>query len=364
MSDIYKSYGKKKIIHVDMDSFFASIEIRDNPSLATKPVAIGGLPDKRGVIATSNYTARQYGVHSAMSTAKALALCPKLIVIYPNMEKYQNTSKKIKKIFHAFTNKIEPLSLDEAYLDVTDCNACHGSATLIAIKIKALIYQQENLIASAGIAPNKFLAKVASDWKKPNGLFVIPPEQVDSFVLNLSVNKIPGVGAVMAEKLEKFGILTCKNLRAYPLTKLQEMFGKMGIRLYYFARGIDPREVETSRARKSLSVEETFAQDIVNHALCLDTLVLLIKKLTSRLVKYQHEPIHKLFIKIKFANFTGTTVEKIYHKVDLTVFQQLLTTGLERNQTMPVRLLGIGVKFIEKFEITWEQLSLPEPIEF
>jgi DNA polymerase-4 len=233
----------------------------------------------------------------------------------------------------------------------------------MAMNIKKHIYQQEHLIASAGVAPNKFLAKIASDWKKPNGLFVITPDEADGFVEKLSVKKIPGVGKVMADKLEKFGLFTCKDVQNYPLIRLQENFGKMGNRLYSFARGIDVREVETTRIRKSLSVEETFAKDVLEPKVYLSTMELLIKKLTSRLEKNKNVPIHKLFVKIKFSNFTITTIEKICDQIDINIFQQLLTIGLERNKTMPIRLLGVGVRFVEKSKIKAEQLELPDLIE-
>jgi DNA polymerase-4 len=244
----------KKIIHIDMDSFFASVEIRDKLELASKPVAVGGLAEHRGVIATSNYIARKYGVHSAMSTSKELTICPNLVVIKPNIEKYNEVSQKINKIFYEFTDQIEPVSIDESYLDVTNCKGFNGSATKIAIEIKKLIYQQEKLTASAGVSINKFLTKIASDWNKPDGLFVLSPGKVNSFVKNLSLTKIPGVGKVTAKRLAELGFFTYGELQSCSLEELRKHFGKFSYKLYSFVRGIDCREIVTSRIRKSLSV--------------------------------------------------------------------------------------------------------------
>ena len=334
----------RKIIHIDMDSFFASVEIRDQPELATKPVIVGGMPEHRGVVATSNYVARKYGIHSAMPTARAVKLCPSLVIIYPNMNKYKKVSENIHNVFKQFTDKVEPLSLDEAYLDVTECKECLGSATLIAKEIRKIIYDQENLTASAGVAPNKFLAKVASDWNKPDGLFVITPGEISAFVENLSIKKIPGVGPVMASKLKQLGIFVCKDLYEYSYEELRKMYGKMGDRLYYFARGIDDREVETSRIRKALSVEETFIRDL-SHEQCYAALDELIDKLNYRLAKVINREIKKLFVKIKFADFSCTTVEMVNKGVEISLFRGLLEIGLGRGKGKFVRLLGVGVKF-------------------
>jgi DNA polymerase-4 len=259
----------KKIIHIDMDCFYAAIEMRDNPRLKNKPVAVGGNPEKRGVICSCNYIARKFGVHSAMATAKALRICPKLILLPVNMEKYRAASEKIHKIFRSFTDIIEPLSLDEAYLDVTDCKHFCGSATLIAKSIRDKINWQLKLTASAGVAPNKLLAKIASDWNKPNGQLVITPENIESFISSLPVKKIFGVGKVTAEKLTKLGIKTCADLQKISLHDLIKRFGNFGAQLYELCRGIDNREVKPNRIRKSLSVEETFMQDLVSQDECL-----------------------------------------------------------------------------------------------
>jgi DNA polymerase-4 len=204
---------QRKIIHIDMDCFYAAVETRDNPDLQGKPVAIGGSANKRGVLSTCNYEARTFGLHSAMLTATALQRCRQLVLLPVNMQKYRQASTQIHQIFHRYTDLIEPLSLDEAYLDVTDNTDCQGSASLLAKQIRSEIEQELRLTASAGIAPNKFLAKIASDWHKPNGQFVIPPEAIEEFMIELSVKKIPGVGKVTAEKLHKLGISTCGQLQ-------------------------------------------------------------------------------------------------------------------------------------------------------
>jgi DNA polymerase-4 len=334
----------KKIIHVDMDCFFAAIEIRDNPALRNKPVAVGGTPKQRGVLATCNYEARKYGLHSAMPSSKALKLCPKLILLPGNMQKYQSASKILYRILKPYTPLIEMLSLDEAFLDVTNSPYCKGSATLIATAIKKRVKKELNLIASVGVAPNKFLAKVASDWNKPDGLFVITPNQVDAFVKQLPVTKIFGVGKVTAQKLHEMQITTCADLQKISLQQLTEQFGKIGSRFYNLCRGIDDRDVEPESIRKSLSVEETFPKDISTLNECLLVLPALIQKLKKRLADLSDVAITKQFIKIKFFDFKQTTAEITTDQLDDTIFIDLLTNGFKR-YSKSVRLLGVGVKF-------------------
>ncbi len=247
----------RKIIHIDMDCFYAAIEMRDFPELANKPIAVGGDAKRRGVIATCNYAARQFGIRSAMPTAHALKLCRELILRPVRMDVYQKESQYIRSLLTEYTDLIEPLSLDEAYLDVTESTQCQGSATWIAEEIRARIYQARQLTASAGIAPNKSLAKIASDWHKPNGQMVIRPEDVSAFVLDLPVRKLFGVGPKMEEKLRALNIKTCADLQRYSIEYLLQKFGTMGQRLYELARGIDNRPVNPERIRKSISVEET-----------------------------------------------------------------------------------------------------------
>lgn len=334
----------RKIIHIDMDCFFAAIEMRDNPALRNKPIAVGGLPQQRGVLSTCNYIARKYGLHSAMSSARALQLCPQLIILPVNMEKYQRASQVIFRIFKQYTPLVEPLSLDEAFLDVTNCSYCKGSATLIAKTIKARIKKELNLTASAGVASNKFLAKVASDWNKPDGLFVITPDQVESFVKQLPVTAIFGVGKVTAAKLHNIGLKTCADLQKIPYDELSEKFGKFGGHLYDSCRGIDSRPVETEHVRKSLSVEETFPYDLKTTKECLSKFPNLFCELKKRLEYAADLTIHKQFVKIKFYDFTKTTAEMVVTQLDENHFVELFNRGLAR-AGKPVRLIGIGVRF-------------------
>lgn len=346
----------RKIIHIDMDAFYASVEMRDNPTLHLRPIAVGGDSRGRGVIATANYTARKYGVRSAMPSWKAKQLCPDLLIIFPNFDKYKQESRAINEIFQAFTPIIEPLSLDEAFLDVSDADAFGGSATLIAQEIRKQIWEKRGLTASAGVAPNKFLAKVASEWNKPNGLFVITPEEVDDFVKPLSVEKISGIGHVMAQKLHSLDIYTCDELQQLDIVKLHEYFGKRAWSLYELCRGIDPRPVTTERMRKSLSVESTFPKDLETLEECLEQIPELYQNLLTRYAKIKnHYSIKKPFVKIKFADFTSTTVESvIYPLSNIENYHALIKIGWERKKK-PIRLLGLGVSLSVNEEI---QLTL------
>jgi len=229
----------KKIIHIDMDCFYAAVEMRDDPTLVGHPLAVGGQPDKRGVVATCNYEARAFGIHSAMAMSQAVRRCPDLMIVPPRMSYYRDISKQIRAIFQRYTDVIEPLSLDEAFLDVTDCNLCRGSATLIAEDIRSAIRNELQLTASAGIAPVKFLAKICSDENKPDGQFVITPSEVDQFTAALPLRKIPGVGKVSAQKLAKLGLNTCQDVRNFGEPLLVKQFGKFGRALYQRALGID-----------------------------------------------------------------------------------------------------------------------------
>lgn len=347
---------QRKIIHVDMDSFYASIEIRDNPTLQHKPVAVGGSAATRGVLCTCNYIARTYGLHAAMSTAKAFHLCPKLILLPVNMNKYHIASQAIHEIFRQYTSHVEPIALDEAFLDVTDCPNLQGSATWIAQEIREKIFSSQHITASAGVAPNKFLAKVASDWNKPNGLFVITPHEIKSFIPHLPVKKIPGVGHVTAKKLTQLNIITCKDLQKLSQLSLIQQFGKLGRRLYDFSRGIDHRPVNSHRIRKSLSVEETFATDLPNLINCLDHLPALIDKLHHRLARHNEKLIAKQFIKLKFHDFSHTSVETVSTEISHDIWFQLLKTGFSRHNK-PVRLIGVGIRFAI-------QSKLPEQLCF
>lgn len=334
----------RKIIHIDMDAFYASVEMRDNPALKHRPIAVGGDPEGRGVIATANYKARKYGVRSAMPSWKAKQLCPDLLIIFPNFDKYKQESRAILEICRSFTEVIEPLSLDEAYLDVSDSEAFGGSATLIAKQIRKQIWEERRLTASAGVAPNKFLAKVASDWNKPNGLFVLTPEKVDEFVKDLPIEKIFGIGHVMARKLHALDLYTCTDLQQLDIAALHDQFGTRAWSLYEMCRGIDNSPVLVERQRKSLSVESTFLHDLPTIESCLEHIPELYQRLMVRFerIKAQYQ-IKKPFIKVKFSDFSVTTVESaLYPLSNIESYQSLIKIGWERKKA-PVRLLGIGV---------------------
>ncbi|HEY3700422.1 MAG TPA: DNA polymerase IV [Spongiibacteraceae bacterium] len=345
----------RKIIHCDCDCFYAAVEMRDDPSLRNLPVAVGGRPNQRGVIATCNYAARRFGVRSAMAAGQALKLCPDLVLLPPAMEKYRAASAQILAIYREYTDAVEPLSLDEAYLDVTHAAACNGSATLIAREIRSRIAQRVGITASAGVAPNKFIAKIASDWNKPNGQFVVMPEQIEHFVAQLPVEKLFGVGKVTAEKLKCLGAHTCADLRAWSQHELQQQFGRFGERLFELCRGIDRREVNAQRERKSISVEETYPVDVPSLAACQQQLPHLLAKLNERLLRARSETnTNKLFLKIRFADFRQTTIECAGTAAQPALFAKLLETGFQRGQ-QPVRLLGVGVRLADKIA---DQLEL------
>ena len=341
----------RKIIHCDCDCFYAAVEMRDDPSLANLPIAIGGKSDRRGVVATCNYKARHFGVHSAMPTGQALKLCPDLVVIPGTMAKYRETALQIRQIFYRYTDKVEPLSLDEAYLDVTDCTECQGSATLIAQQIRAQIATEVGVTASAGVAPNKFLAKVASDLNKPDGQFVITPAEVDDFVQKLEVKRIFGVGKVTNEKLRRMGIITCGDLQQRNLIELVDKFGVFGKRLHDLSYGRDERQVNSNSRRKSLSVEHTYSDDLPDQIACLAKLPDLLIELRSRLRRVDSDYlVTKQFIKMKFNDFTTTTVERqMVSGLPVESFEALCQQAWIRGNR-PVRLMGIGVRFIDTSE--------------
>lgn len=344
----------RKIIHCDCDCFFAAVEVRERPELAGRPVAVGGLPQARGVIATCNYEARAFGVHSALSSARALQLCPELILLPPRFELYREASRRILAIYRDYTPRIEPLSLDEAYLDVTGVGHCGGSATLMAQQIRARIRTEVGITASAGIAPNKFIAKVASDWMKPDGQFVVRPQQVDAFVAALPVKKLFGVGKVTAARLHRLGVHTCGDLRNWSLAQLTHEFGRFGASLHQLCRGIDERPVITARVRKSLSVETTYASDLHDAAACQAALPALIETLHRRLARISPpRPVHKAVLKIRYADFSRSTVERVASAPDLALWQALLAEACAR-RPLPVRLLGVGVRFAEGAGISAE----------
>ena len=251
----------RKIVHVDMDAFYASVEQRDDPALRGRPVVVAWRGN-RSVVCAASYEARRYGVRSAMPAVRAERLCPEAIFIPPDFVRYKAVSAAVREIFQRHTDRIEPLSLDEAYLDVTENKLQLLTATRVAKMIREQIREELNLTASAGVAPNKFLAKIASDWKKPNGLFVIQPHEVQSFLLPLPVGRIPGVGQVTESRMKAIGIATVGDLHAMELPTLEEYFGSYGFRLYQLARGIDHNPVVPNRVSKSISAEDTFSEDI------------------------------------------------------------------------------------------------------
>lgn len=337
----------KKIIHCDADCFFAAVEMRDDPSLRSRPIAVGGNSDQRGVISTCNYEARRFGVRSAMSSSIAKRLCPDLLILPHRMDAYREASQQMRQIFYSFTDVVEPLSLDEAFLDVTSCEGFAGSATRIAEAIRLRVKEELSLTISAGVAPNKFLAKIASDWNKPDGLFVVTPVAVDKFVEQLPVDKIFGVGKATAARLHNVGVKTCADLRPFSVFELKQKFGQLGVRLYELCRGIDNREVVASRRRKSLSVENTYPQDLPNLLACQHRLPELLQQLGSRLRRLDDGYlVVKLFVKIKFADFSSTTIERSGTELVGDVFHQLCTEAFARKQ-LPVRLLGVGVRFVD-----------------
>ncbi|WP_345772797.1 DNA polymerase IV [Vibrio sp. Isolate22] len=336
---------------------YAAVEMRDNPAYRNRPLAVGGHEKQRGVLSTCNYEARKFGVRSAMPTAKALQLCPNLLVVPGRMSVYVEISKKIREIFSRYTSVIEPLSLDEAFLDVTDSKQCHGSATLIAESIRRDIWNELNLTASAGIAPIKFLAKVASDMNKPNGQFVIPPQDVQAVIDELPLEKIPGVGKVSIEKLHQAGLFTCKDIKESDYRDLLLKFGRQGASLWKRSHGIDEREVIVERERKSVGVERTFTQNISTYAECWKVIEdKLFPELETRLEKASpSKAIIKQGIKLKFADFQQTTIEHIHASLDREHFKELLSEILKRQQGREIRLLGLSVMLQPKDQM--RQLS-------
>lgn len=337
----------RKIIHVDMDAFYASIEQRDNPDYRGKPVAVG-YGGKRGVVAAASYEARKYGVRSAMASVTALRKCPHLIFVMPRFEHYRNISAQIMQIFLEYTDKVEPLSLDEAFLDVTVNHKGNRSATLIAREIKRKIESQTNLTASAGVSYNKFLAKLASDYRKPDGLFVVEPEKAALFVEQLPVNKFFGVGRVTAARMAELGIHTGKDLKQWEEIDLVREFGKPGIYYYHFARGIDDREVEAERERKSLGAEETFADDLeemVDILAALDQIALEVYRRADK-NKFM---ARTLTLKIKYADFTIITRSRTvgyYIRTYTQIFDlgKELLLQVDDMLDRKIRLMGLTLK--------------------
>lgn len=329
-----------------MDYFFAQIEERENPSLRNKPFAVGSRHIRRGVISTSNYIARKYGVHSALSNVIALKKCPDLMILPVRMDLYKKVSNTIREVFYSITDKVEPLSLDEAYIDVSNVIDFSNSATLIANHIKEEILRRTNLTASAGVAPNKLLAKIASDINKPNGMYVVKPNEVGEFIRNLSVKKLYGVGNVTAKKLKEMGIEYCHQLQRVSLSELTDNFGVMGSSLYYYSRGIDNREVKTDRCRKSIGIENTYLKNLETHEEWLLQIETLYDGLLSRIKEKHKNCIKSIFIKATDITFYKTSIERASSIYELKYFKHL-SLELYLRQDKPVRLLGLGVRLSE-----------------
>jgi DNA polymerase IV len=340
----------RKIIHIDMDAFYASIEQRDNPSLRGKPVAVGG-SRQRGVVAAASYEARKFGVHSAMPSITAKKRCPSLVFVSPRFPVYKEVSQQIREIFFEYTDLVEPLSLDEAFLDVTENKKNMGLATEIARELKEKIKHKTGLTASAGVSVNKFLAKIASDYDKPDGLYVIKPQEAEAFVEKLTIEKFFGIGKVTAEKMHALDIHNGKDLKSHPIQELIGLFGKAGSFYFNIARAIDDRPVDPNRVRKSIGNENTFASDLTT----MPEILFELKKIETELVRRIEKSGTRgktLTLKIKFANFEQITRSKSIHE-NFTPYT-IHTTSLELishiELSKGIRLLGLTLSNLENEE--------------
>jgi DNA polymerase-4 len=333
----------RKIIHVDMDAFYASVEQRDHPALRGQPVAVGGSRE-RGVVAAASYEARQYGVHSAMPSVRAYRLCPQLIFVPPRFDHYRQISQHIRDIFCQYSDLVEPLSLDEAYLDVTTNKQGNPSATHLAQAIRAQIWEETHLTASAGVSMNKFLAKIASDLNKPNGLSLITPEQAPAFLEQLAIDRFHGIGAKTAQKMKQLGIHNGADLKAWSEVELSRHFGKVGRHFFRIVRAIDERLVQPERERKSVGIETTFHRDLSDEAEMVAALRSLTEKVCERLERLETAAM-TVTLKIKYLDFVQMTrrktsphyqhgVEPIYRVVDDLLHHPEIPSR-------PVRLLGV-----------------------
>jgi len=353
----------RKIIHVDMDAFYASVEQRDFPEYRGKPLVVGGSPEGRGVVAAASYEVRKYGVHSAMPAAQAVRLCPQAIFVKPRFEVYRKVSEQIREIFFRFTDLVEPLSLDEAYLDVTENHINLPSATLIAKKIKALIKEETRLTASAGVAHNKFLAKIASDLDKPNGLAVILPEDAEAFLKKLKIGEFHGIGEATEAKMKSLGIHNGKDLKAWSEIDLVEQFGKVGRHYYRIVRGIDNREVKPHRIRKSIGKERTFSKDIDDLNWIHNFLTELSDKI-SESMKRKNAAGKTVTLKVRYDDFeTITRSTSFSHYInDTSDIANTAKQLLEETEVgkRKVRLLGITLSNLNLNERGhFKQLEIP-----
>lgn len=354
---------ERKIIHIDMDAFYASVEQRDHPELRGKPIAVGHA-EERGVVAAASYEARRYGVRSAMSSQKAKRLCPSLIFVHGRMEVYKEVSRQIHDIFHEYTDLIEPISLDEAFLDVTENKPGIALAVDIAKEIKQKIRERLHLVASAGVSYNKFLAKIASDYRKPDGLCTIHPDQALEFIARLPIESFWGVGPVTAKRMHALGIHNGQQLRACSQEYLTREFGKAGILYYQFARGIDNRLVEAVRIRKSIGCERTLEKDISNRASVIIELYHVAVELVHRLENKDFRG-NTLTLKIKFHDFRQIT-RSLTQNRELTTLDTILPLAKQLLKEVdyaghPIRLIGLSVSNPHEEEDrrgVWEQLWL------
>ncbi|MBE9575891.1 DNA polymerase IV [Flavobacterium proteolyticum] len=349
----------RKIIHVDMDAFYASVEQMDNPELKGKPLAVGG-SEVRGVVSAASYEARKFGVRSAISGIQAKKLCPDLIFVRPRFDRYKEISKKIRKIFHDYTDLVEPLSLDEAYLDVTENKKGNPSATLIAQEIRKRIFEEVGLTASAGISVNKFVAKIASDYNKPNGQKTVNPDEVEAFLEKLDIKKFYGVGKVTAEKMYQLGIFTGYDLKQKTLEYLEKNFGNSGFHYYQICRGIHNSAVKPNRKIKSVGAERTFGENLSSEIFMEERLQSIAKELEKRLQKSKISG-KTITLKIKYSDFTLQTRSKTLpyfvsdKNIILDVAKDLLYQERLRNS---VRLLGISIHNLNNEEKT--KTDLPQ----
>ena len=348
------------ILHVDMDAFYASVEERDQPELAGKPLIVGGAPAGRGVVAAANYAVRKFGVHSAMPTATALRLCPQAIVLPPRMDHYADISSQIRRIFERFTPLVEPLSLDEAFLDVTGVTGLFGEAATIARNIKDEIRQHLHLVASVGVAPNKFVAKIASDLHKPDALVVVAADEIQGFLDPLPVTRLWGVGRVTGEALERLGIRTIGDVRRLTEAELQRQFGRIGTQLLQLAHGIDDRPVVPDREAKSISHETTFAADLNDIDVLRAWLLNLTEQVACRL-RRRGQQARTVQIKVRLSDFrtitrSHTLAASTCNTQPIWQAASNLLTEARTGRQPGVRLLGVGVS---GFDATpQKQLSL------
>jgi DNA polymerase-4 len=353
----------RKIIHVDMDAFYASVEQRDDPSLRGKPVVVAWRGN-RSVVCAASYEARRYGVRSAMPAVRAERLCPEAIFIPPDFVRYRTVSRQTREIFRLHTDLIEPLSLDEAYLDVTENKTGMATATRVARAIRAQIREELNLTASAGVAPNKFLAKIASDWKKPDGLFVIQPDEVDAFLPPLPVGRLPGVGKVTEARLEKLGVRTVGDLRAHSCEEMEAKFGRHGQRLCELARGIDENPVVPDRPTQSISAEDTFERDLPLAE--TEPLIRRLAEKTWAASRKESRIARTVVLKLKTSDFriltrSLTPAAPPASLDELTSIALALRERVHPDAHQRFRLVGVG---LSNFHEPAETQAAPQPVLF